>query len=271
MDVATHLSAFSAAPHTRTGVASPPCNPIVVANIYERAWTQRAMSALLEFNCSFSQRPLTTDELRIFFATMAVFNRHTIGGIAILAGRLSDHVLPSRPVDGHRLGALVLDSAVDEYGLRESRTHVELARDFAAHVGVPAHVVGDAGNAAPAARDLGEALFGWYRLAPVPFALGVHVASELTSREEFTSWHHIFLKFKEYGFQLEHPKFEYMRVHFTHEPDHAHRSKECIERYLKIFPEAETLVLQGVFAYIEKYQAMFRDLQAIIFSKVTNT
>src|SRR5258708_2058860 len=99
--------------------------------IYEDCSTHPAIAALRSFNRHFSSRPLTRSELLLFLASMATFNRHTIGGIAILAGRLSDQVLPLLPKIGHEIGAHVLDAAVDEYGLRETITHVELARNFA--------------------------------------------------------------------------------------------------------------------------------------------
>lgn len=78
------------------------------------------LSELHRFNRHLASRPLTTPELTLFLASMAAFNRHTIAGIAILAGRLSDELFLLDPLNGHRLGAHVLDAAVDEYGLRES-------------------------------------------------------------------------------------------------------------------------------------------------------
>src|SRR5258708_18895454 len=102
-----------------------------VDGIYKDCSTDSAVKVLRSFNRHFSSRPLTRSELLLFLASMATFNRHTIGGIAILAGRLSDQVLPLLPKVGHEIGACVLDAAVDEYGLRETITHVELARNFA--------------------------------------------------------------------------------------------------------------------------------------------
>ena len=49
-----------------------------------------AMAALDVFNAHLASRPLTAAELTLFLASMASFNRHTIGGIAILAGRLAE-------------------------------------------------------------------------------------------------------------------------------------------------------------------------------------
>src|ERR1700722_14043357 len=104
--------------------------------IYADCSTHPAITALQSFNLHFSSRPLTRSELLLFLASMATFNRHTISGIAILAGRLSDQILPLLPRIGHEIGAYVLDAAVDEYGLRETVTHVELARKFAEHLGL---------------------------------------------------------------------------------------------------------------------------------------
>lgn len=235
--------------------------------IYEACIHHSAISALRAFNAHFDSRSLTLSELRLFLASMASFNRHTIGGIAILAGRLSDEILPLLPKHGHEIGAYVLDAAVDEYGLRESVTHVELARNFAEHLGVSAEEVESRDNACAAARELGDALFSWYRESPVAFALGVHAASEVTSVQEFVPWHDTFLKFSGYGFTSAAPAFEYMRAHAVHEPDHINGAKFCIRRYLDVFPDRGPLLQGGAEAYLFLYERMLSQLDARIFGQ----
>ncbi len=233
--------------------------------IYSGCFDHPAVAALRSFNQRFSSRPLTRSELALFLASMAAFNRHTIGGIAILAGRLSDQILPLLPRNGHEIGAYVLDAAVDEYGLRETVTHVELARSFAEYLGVSAAEIEARDNACPAAVELGDMLFSWYRDRPVAFALGVHAASEVTSVEEFVPWHDIFLKFPQYRFSRELPEFAYMRAHFVHEPSHIHGAKLCIARYLDVLPGESGLLREGVLAYLALYQRMFQQLDDAIF------
>jgi hypothetical protein len=233
--------------------------------IYKDCFGHPAVATLRTFNRHFSSRSLTRSELLLFLASMATFNRHTIGGIAILAGRLSDQILPLRPKNGHEIGAYVLDAAVDEYGLRETATHVELGRNFAEYLGFTTEEVDAPGNACCAAVDLGDALFAWYRERPVAFSLGVHTASEVTSVEEFVPWHDVFLKFPQYRFSREIPEFEYMRAHYVHEPDHIDSAKLCITRYLDVFPEHRNLLREGTQAYLGLYQKMFQQLGARIF------
>jgi Iron-containing redox enzyme len=233
--------------------------------IYEDCYGHPAIAALRSFNQHFSSRPLTRSELIIFLASMAAFNRHTIGGIAILAGRLSDQILPLLPKSGHEIGAYVLDAAVDEYGLRETTTHVELGRNFAEYLGISADEVEARGNARSPAVELGDALFSWYRERPVAFALGVHTASEVTSVEEFVPWHDIFLNFPQYGFTREGPEFAYMRAHYIHEPDHINSAKLCIARYLDVLPGQRGLLREGMWAYLNQYQRMFQELDIRIF------
>jgi hypothetical protein len=244
-------------------------NPIFcnADEIYETCFQHSAIGALRAFNAHFDSRPLTRLELRLLLASMASFNRHTIGGIAILAGRLSDEILPLLPKRGHEIGAYVLDAAVDEYGLRESVTHVELARNFAEHLGISADDVEARENACAAAMELGDALFSWYRDRPVAFALGVHTASEVTSVQEFVPWNDTFLKFPEYGFSCAAPEFEYMRAHAVHEPDHINSAKLCIGRYLDVFPNQGSLLLEGTQAYLSLYERMLRELDARIFGQ----
>jgi hypothetical protein len=225
-----------------------------------------AVAALEAFNRHLASRPLTRQELRLFLASLAAFNRHTIGGIAILAGRVSDDVLPHLPKTGHEIGAYVLDAAVDEYGLRESATHVELARDFAEYLGIPCEEVEARQNACPAAVKLGDALFSWYRESPAAFALGVHTASEATSVKEFNVWHDVFLSFPQYRFTREMPAFEYMRAHCMHEPAHINNARICIGRYLDALPAHRRPLADGAQAYLDLYEEMFRALDTMIFN-----
>jgi hypothetical protein len=240
--------------------------PAVEADIYENCLAHPALAALAEFNRHLATRPLTRRELRVFLASMAAFNRHTIGGIAILAGRLSDELLPHMPTLGHEIGAYVLDAAVDEYGLRESVTHVELGRNFAEHLGIRSDEVEARENACVSALELGDALFSWYREMPVAFALGVHTASEITSTEEFTSWHDAFLKFPDYRLSREAAEFEYLRVHFSHEPTHTSSARQCVGRYLDVLPACASGLYAGAQAYLSLYGRMFHELDTLIFA-----
>jgi pyrroloquinoline quinone (PQQ) biosynthesis protein C len=233
--------------------------------IYEECFAHPATRALQSFNTHLASRPLEHAELVTFLASMAAFNRHTVAGIAILAGRLSDEILPHLPTSGHEIGGAVLDAAVDEYGLRESVTHVELARQFAAHLGVHTDEVESRESAAPIALELGDALFGWYRAAPTAFALGVHTASEITSVQEFMAWHDIFLNFPEYRLSREAPEFEYMRAHFAHEPEHIQSARICVGRYLDVLPANADVLRNGARLYLDCYQRMFHELDTLIF------
>jgi hypothetical protein len=233
--------------------------------IYEGCFSHSAIATLGSFNRHLASRVLTAPELRLFFSSMAAFNRHTIGGIAILAGRLSDVILPYLPKTGHEIGAYVLGAAVDEYGLRESVTHVELGRNFAEYLGVAADEVESRENACGAAIALGDSLSSWYREEPAAFALGVHTASEVTSAKEFMAWHDVFLAFPQYRLSRDLPEFEYMRAHYVHEPAHVSNARLCISRYLDVLPAHGRLLREGAEAYLRLYERMFHELDTLIF------
>jgi pyrroloquinoline quinone (PQQ) biosynthesis protein C len=240
--------------------------PVVEAEgVYDECLKHPALDSLNSFNHHMATRPLTGSELRLFLASMAAFNRHTVAGIAILAGRLSDELLPFLSKTAHEIGAYVLDAAVDEYGLRESITHVELARNFAKYLGISDAEVEAPENACPAAIDIGDALYPWYRRTPVAFALGVHTASEITSAKEFAAWHDVFLQFPEYGLSPGVPEFEYLRAHYVHEPEHIDSARVCVTKYLAVLPAHGEMIRNGARAYLGLYQAMFRELDALIF------
>jgi hypothetical protein len=149
--------------------------------------------------------------------------------------------------------------------LRETVTHLELARNFADHLGISTAEIETRANACSGAIELGDALFSWYRERPVAFALGVHTASEATSVEEFVPWHDIFLKFPQYRFSPEMPQFAYMRAHYVHEPDHIDSAKRCIARYVEALPGEESHLREGVRAYLGLYRKMFQQLDTQIF------
>ena len=233
--------------------------------IYQECVSHPAIAALGAFNGHCASRALTLDERRLFFASMAAFNRHTVGGIAILAGRVSDELLGLLPRSAHEIAALILDAAVDEYGLRESVTHVELARRFAEHLGISADEVEARENAGAEAGALGEALYGWYRTMPTAFCLGVHTASEVTSVKEFMAWHDVFLNFPQYRLSLDQPEFEYMRAHYVAEPNHVRNVSVCVGRYLDVLPSQGRLLREGAQTYLNCYQRMFEELDSLIF------
>jgi len=159
----------------------------------------------------------------------------------------------------------VLDAAIDEYGLRESATHVELGRRFAEHLGISAADVESRANACPTAIELGDALFSWYREMPTAFSLGVHTASEVTSVKEFMAWHDIFLKFPQYRCSRDQPEFEYLRAHYVHEPGHVNATRICVEKYLDVLPAHGQLLREGAERYLGLYQSMFHELDTLIF------
>ncbi len=160
---------------------------------------------------------------------------------------------------------MILDAAVDEYGLRESVTHVELAARFAEHLGIPSEAIHSRAHACRSAVEIGDALFGWYRDEPPAFSLGVHTASEVTSVTEFMSWHDVFLNFPQYRFSLDQPEFEYMRAHYVHEPDHILGARRCVGRYLELFPDRGPILRDGVQSYLKLYGRMFAELDSLIF------
>lgn len=209
-----------------------------------------AIAALDAFNARL-EAGLSPEVARAFAASLYAFNRGTPAGIAQLAGRWADHLAETDPLHAHGHAAHILAAAVDEYGLTGTRPHVELFASFAGRWGIAPGGIFERGLAVPAAGELGDKVFDWYRVAPIGTALAVHFVSEETSTAEFAAWGRIF------------PDEEYARVHAVLEPGHSTDAGSCLAKHLAAHPEAEAEAERVIGAYLGLYEAMFAQLLAL--------
>jgi len=229
--------------------------------LYEDCLAHPGVAALRQFNRDFAAREVGRDALLAFFASMTAFVRHITPGIPALASRLADELLPLAPYRAHGIAAHILDASVDEHGLSGTKPHAELLRDFAAWFGLGEAEINDPARAVPAANEIGEKLFGWYRSAPVPFSLGMHTASEVTGHQEAHGFHAAFLQPPKYGLAADTPAFAYVATHVEAEDDHSRDVVIALDAYLALRPEAEPAVREGAEAFLEVYRRLFAELR----------
>ena len=218
------------------------------------------MAELHKFNIQLSRRRLTAPGLLIFLASLWRFNKNIASGIPVLASRLADDLSEIAPLHAHKVAAHILDAAVDEFGLGNNRSHWRLFFDFAKHFKFSPQEVMDPAHAAKSAVNLGDKLFGWYRQKPVAYAIGVHLASEMSSLQEFRGWRTAFLRLPEYGLRERSPSFAYIRSHFNVEGSHVRKSQQALRLYLHWRPREAQQVLSGAESYLNKYASMFSEL-----------
>ena len=227
--------------------------------LYGLAVAHPGMAALHRVNGLIAGGRVDRDGLKVFFASMAAFVEHITPGIPALASRLADSLLPFTPLRAHRIAARVLDASIDEFGLSGTKPHTELLLDFAAHFGFDETAVRDPAATVPAAA-LGERLFSWYRHAPVPFALGMHAASEATGHAEAHGFNAAFLACPAYGLRSDLPAFAYVATHVENEDDHSHDVVACLDEYLTLLPTARAEVERGCVTFMLLYQALFEQM-----------
>jgi hypothetical protein len=233
--------------------------------IYEAAAEDPGSAALQTFLDRLAAREVGRAGLLAFFASMTAFVRHITPGIPSLAARLSDALLPIAPYRAHGIAAHVLGAAIDEYGFSGTKPHAELLRDFAAYFGLTEAEIEDPRRAVPAANGLGAALFAWYRQAPVPTALGVHAASEVTGYQEAQGFHRAFLTPPKYGLSAATPAFAYVMAHLDKEADHSRDTVIVLDHYLALCPGDRAEIDAGASAFMAHYQRLFEELTDAVF------
>lgn len=247
-----------------TLVSPEPATTGAGQRLYDLCLAHPGVPALHAFNRGFAEREVERAGLLAFFASMTAFVRHITPGIPALASRLADELLPLAPYRAHGIAAHILDASVDEHGLSGTKPHAELLRDFAAWFGLSEAEINDPANAVPAANEIGEKLFHWYRSAPVPFSLGMHTASEVTGYQEAHGFYAAFLQPSKYGLAVDTPAFAYVATHVEAEDDHSRDVVIALDAYLELRPGSEPALQEGAEAFLEVYRRLFEELQGAV-------
>ncbi|WP_082547984.1 iron-containing redox enzyme family protein [Massilia sp. Root335] len=218
----------------------------------------KSFDALEKFNRKLGEcQPMSQKAAEVYICSIYSLHRTAPSGIAHLAARLTDELMPIAPFDAHAMTAWVLDAAADEYGLRGGETHTELLARFGEAFGVDRTIMESRCSSTPGAAAMEASMNHWFRQSPLDFALGVHLASELTSRREFEGWLSVLGN-------RDHPGWVYLHAHCAVEDGHVSSLTTFATKWIELRPNSRDIVFDGVRAYDAAYARMFNEMAAEI-------
>jgi len=231
-----------------------------------------ALVELGKFGRNLASRPLSKEELKIYFSTMWAFFREVPTGILALALHVSDDSLDRDEWNGTAKGAHILFADVDEFGLQTLHkkfqpTHHHLFRDLVHFLGVEDSDFKNPKYVLNAGKEFGAVTREYYKFKPIEAGLGFHLASELTSSIEFRYFLDGFKKYKEdYGIASDNdPILTFFRIHTLVEPMHLAQSEKIIQHYLELDASKIDQVKEGAYAFMEGFERLFAALNARIY------
>lgn len=238
---------------------------VVLDNIVADIERHPAMDKLKQFGDGLKRRPLSHEELAVFWASTCEFFKGIPCGILSLGLRVADDWLEEDRFGAVTRGASVLYSAVDEFGLHQldrgiQDSHHTLFLDMVLAFGFSPSDMLERKNILPEAIDMDRLVYRFYRERSIPEGLGFHLASEITSDIDFQLCYEGFRSFPEaYGLKSENDeegKLEFYRIHTLVEPMHGSTSRDAVLDYLNADLSLEKEVRNGVDEYMECYDRL---------------
>lgn len=242
---------------TCRGPLSEPSKSAGIESRVESLKSHEGFTSLRKVNFYLGQKHLNHQQLVAFVNSLIAFNQTIPAGIVALAARLTDKIFAVSPLVAHEIAAKVLDPAIDEYGKRDPTAHYVLLVEFGRALGLK-EVEFAADEKAPiSALEMGDFMKSGYRTRRIAYGLGVHVASELTSEAEYTSWVESFSPQRYSGLTPKSKGRFYLEIHAQLEDGHGSNAVKAVQEYLRLFPEETNLVWQGAEDYLSNYKRMF--------------
>lgn len=234
------------------------------------------MDELNFFESNLKQRALNNKECKILFATLRAFYHETPSGILCLALRVHDYWDKINTWEAMAKAAYLLSAAVDEFGLDTRKeynlTHHQHFKLIANYFNVTTEDLKSPVNILEAGKNMGKAAHEFYRKKPIPDSLGFHLASEITSFYEFKTLLEGFQKhIDKYKISSQEDlPLDFFQIHTKIEHSHGVASEIITNNYLKINPQDIKYITDGVFIYMQYYQALFKSLNQVIFSSCSS-
>lgn len=232
------------------------------ASLVREIQQHAGMIALHQLGETLLQQPLFAHKRLVFFASLWSFFKNVPVGITHLAVRLMDAWAERLPWQATTIASYILLAGYDELGGEHGMTHHQLFANLLNHFQLATSDVLNVENILPEALTFADLYQEFYRQKPLPQALGFHLASEITSNEEFNLFYNAFLKHASiYGFKgATDPLLELFRVHTVVEPQHGQSAVRAIQFYLDQDVSYFSEVCVGVDKYLNAYQQLFAAL-----------
>lgn len=242
----------------------------IISSVMRDVEDHAGMAALRSFGARLKQQPMSQAQLTVFLASTAEFFKEVPAGILALGLRVTDDWMALDRFGAVTRGAMVLYSAVDEFGLHQLQrgvqaSHHSLFREMAAGFGVAENDLLNPAHILPEATKMAEATRAYYRSKSVAAGLGFHLASEISSDIEFNLCLDGLRAFPaDYGLDGDDdPKLRFYLIHTEVEPMHGSTSKEAVAACLLRDPASAPDIRDGALAFMEPYGRLFDALQRI--------
>ena len=236
----------------------------IVSAVMREVETHAGMAALHAFGARLKQQPMSPAQMTVFLASTAEFFKEVPGGILALGLRVTDDWMSFDRFSAVTRGAVVLYSAVDEFGLHQLQrgvqaSHHTLFRDMAAGFGVAEGDLLNPAQVLPEATAMAEATRAYYRSKSIAAGLGFHLASEISSDIEFNLCLEGLRAFpKDYDLRSDDdPKLRFYLIHTHVEPMHGSTSREAVVACLLRDPAAASDIRAGAIAFMDLYGKLF--------------
>jgi pyrroloquinoline quinone (PQQ) biosynthesis protein C len=223
-----------------------------------------AIHTLHAFGSLLRKYPLSHANTQKFLASLWIFFEEVPTGIMACALNICDQYRDINPWESTSVGARILIANIDEFGLQDSHnqyysTHHQLFLQLANRLGVSGTQLKNNDNIMQAGRDLAKVTRNLYRGLPTGRALGLHLASELTSSIEFGHFYHGFLEnASHYGLSGK-PSEDllFFKIHTEVEPMHYAEGVKMINAHIHQFPHEVHDIEQGGKAFLDSFEALF--------------
>lgn len=245
-----------------------------LAHLKKHIQSHSGMDTLKRFGNNLLQTPLNPLQLKIFMATLWAFYKETPSGILHLALRVSDFWRDINPWDANAKAAHILYACYEEFGLQALGekilpTHHQLFLFSSHYFGVTENDLKSNQYILKAGTDMGNNSRIGYREKSIPFGLGYHLASELTSWWEFKYFYEGILEHKtSYNIEFEsNPALKFFHIHTLAEPEHLAQSENIVSSFINLSSDPYALdnIYHGAEFYMKSYYELFKSLNQKIY------
>jgi pyrroloquinoline quinone (PQQ) biosynthesis protein C len=225
------------------------------------------------FGDGLKRAPLDRGTLRWFLACHVASVRAVPTSILALALRLSNELLAHDYFNAHSVAARTLFAAAHEYGLANTeagitQTHFQLYRDGLRSWGFDENEILADPRVFPECAEINAYIDHVAMHGPLAAALACHFAlEEVADREFVLLWEGFSRHWQAYGLAgVDDPALSFYQIHTVQEPLHGQSGLEALTMYLHHVPTDESVLVDGVAAWMNIYLRWLQAFERAFFS-----